>query len=139
MQMCSSFSISDNIITLEHGHSGHSVVHITWMTVTRNLQFPHYSGSCNTFALHEICPQMNSYCEFITCSFLTLTNWMEVVLLFVLKNYLFLAVFNLLSCVDFPLGVASEGYSLVVKIKQHFHTLLIYFIHRNFIISFVEK
>ena len=44
---------------------------------------------------------------------------------------------DLHCCVGFPLAVAREGYSLAVKIKQHFHILLIYFIHRKFIISFV--
>ena len=63
---------------------------------------------------------------------------MEVVLLFFFTSYLFLAVLDLHCCMGFPLAVAREGYSLVVKIKQHFHILLIYFIHRKFIISFVR-
>ena len=114
------------------------MVHTTWVTAAGNLQFPHYSGSCPTFVLHKICPKMNSYCEFITGTFLTLINWMEVVLLFFFTSYLFLAVLDLHCCMGFPLAVAREGYSLVVKIKQHFHILLIYFIHRKFIISFVR-
>ena len=64
---------------------------------------------------------------------------MEVVLLFFFTSYLFLAVLDLHCCMGFPLAVAREGYSLVVKIKQHFHILLIYFIHRKFIISFVRE
>lgn len=48
------------------------MVHITRMTVTGNLHFPHYTGSCNTLVLLKMCPIKNSYSEFTTGSFLTI-------------------------------------------------------------------
>ena len=61
---------------------------------------------------------------------------MEVVFAFLFyKSFIFgCAGSSLLRGLSSSCG---EGGLLTVKIKQHFHILLIYFIHRKFIISFV--